>query len=170
MARLEEVASQIKAKGGRAEVIQTDISHYEQIKRMVTQTTEEFGKLDILINNAAAYSYNNADVPDMDLDVWFNTMEVNVNGTMLCAKEAMKAMIPRQSGVIVNVSSVAAISGHPTESPDCVLKVGHHRLHRGAGDRGWQAQYPGQYHQPRGYPHQGFRGDDSGPGGKTRYD
>ncbi len=41
---------------------------------------------------------------------------------MLCAGEAMKVMIPRQSGVIVNVSSVAGISGHPTESPYCVSK------------------------------------------------
>jgi len=122
MARLEEVANQIKAQGGRARAIQTDISDYEQIKRMINQTVEEFGKLDILINNAAAYSYNNADVPDMDLDVWYNTMEVNVSGTMLCAREAMKVMIPRQSGVIVNVSSVAGISGHPTESPYCVSK------------------------------------------------
>jgi NAD(P)-dependent dehydrogenase (short-subunit alcohol dehydrogenase family) len=116
------VANQIIGQGGRARAIQTDISDYEQIKRMVAQTVEEFGKLDILINNAAAYSYNNADVPDMDLSVWYNTMEVNVTGTMLCAREAMKVMIPRQSGVIVNVSSVAGISGHPTESPYCVSK------------------------------------------------
>ena len=89
---------------------------------MVAETVQEFGKLDILVNNAAAYSYNNADVPDMNLDVWQNTLEVNVTGTMLCAREAMKAVIPRQSGVIVNVSSVAGISGHPTERPYCVSK------------------------------------------------
>lgn len=55
---------------------------------MVAETVEEFGKLDILINNAAAYSYNNSDVPDMDLDVWYDTLDVNVSGTMLCAREA----------------------------------------------------------------------------------
>jgi len=122
VARLGEVADQITSKGGKAKAIQTDISDYEQIKGMVAETVEEFGKLDILINNAAAYSYNNADVPDMDLDVWYDTLDVNVSGTMLCAREAMKVMIPRQSGVIVNVSSVAGISGHPTESPYCVSK------------------------------------------------
>ncbi len=121
-ARLEEVANQIKSKGGKAKAIQTDISDHEQIKRMVAETVKEFGQLDILINNAAAYSYNNADVPDMNLDTWYDTLEVNVSGTMLCAREAMKVMIPRKSGVIVNVSSVAGISGHPTESPYCVSK------------------------------------------------
>ncbi len=120
--RLEEVANQIKSKGARATAIQTDISDHEQVKRMVADTVKEFGRLDILINNAAAYSYNNADVPDMDLDNWYDTLDVNVSGTMLCAREAMKVMIPRQSGVIVNVSSVAGISGHPTESPYCVSK------------------------------------------------
>ncbi|HUS69887.1 MAG TPA: SDR family oxidoreductase [Anaerolineae bacterium] len=124
VARLEETASEIRAKAGKVKVIPTDIADYEQVKRMVAGTVEEFGKLDILINNAAAYSYNNADVPDMDLNVWQNTLEVNVTGTMLCAREAMKVMIPRQSGVIVNVSSVAGISGHPTESPYCVSKWG----------------------------------------------
>ena len=50
VARLGEVADQITAKGGKAKAIQTDISDYEQIKRMVAETVEEFGKLDILIN------------------------------------------------------------------------------------------------------------------------
>lgn len=122
LARLEEVANQIKYEGGKAKAIQSDIADYDQIKRMVAETVQEFDKLDILINNAAAYSYSNADVPDMDLDVWYDTLDVNVTGTMLCAREAMKVMIPRQSGVIVNVSSVAGISGHPTESPYCVSK------------------------------------------------
>ena len=122
VARLEEVADHIKAKGGKAKAIQTDISDHEQVKRMVAEAVEEFGKLDVLINNAAAYSYNNADVPDMDLDNWYDTLTVNVSGTMLCAREAMRVMIPRKSGVIVNVSSVAGISGHPTESPYCVSK------------------------------------------------
>ncbi len=120
--RLEEAANQIRSKGGKAKAIQTDISDHEQVKRMVAETVKEFGKLDILINNAAAYSYNNADVPDMNLENWYDTLDVNVSGTMLCAREAMKAMIPGKSGVIVNVSSVAGISGHPTESPYCVSK------------------------------------------------
>ena len=92
-----------------------------QVKRMVAETLEEFGKLDILINNAA-YAHREVEVSDMDLDFWQQTTKVNVTGTMLCAREALKAMIPSRSGVIVNVGSVAGISGHPTESPYCVSK------------------------------------------------
>ncbi len=122
VARLEEVADQIISRGGKAKAIQTDISDHDQIKRVVAETVEEFGRLDILINNAAAHSDKNADVPDMDLDVWYDTLDVNISGTMLCAREAMKVMIPQKSGVIVNVSSVAGVSGHPTKSPYCASK------------------------------------------------
>jgi NAD(P)-dependent dehydrogenase (short-subunit alcohol dehydrogenase family) len=121
LAPLEEVVSEITAKGGKAKAIQTDIADQHQAKRMVADTVKEFGKLDILINNAA-YAHDNVEVADMDLDFWQETMNVNVTGTMLCAREALKVMIPRQSGVIVNVGSVAGISGHPAESPYCVSK------------------------------------------------
>ena len=80
---------------GQAKAIQTDISDHDQVKRTVAETVEQFGKLDILIN-AAADSYNNADVPDMSLDTRYDTLTVNVSGTMLCAREAMKVMIHPQ--------------------------------------------------------------------------
>jgi 3-oxoacyl-[acyl-carrier protein] reductase len=52
LSRLEEVAKDIKSRGGKAKAIQTDISDHEQIKRMVAQTIEEFGQIDVLVNNA----------------------------------------------------------------------------------------------------------------------
>jgi NAD(P)-dependent dehydrogenase (short-subunit alcohol dehydrogenase family) len=122
--RLEEVAKEIRARGGKAKAIQTDISDDEQIKRMVAQTIDEFGQIDILINNAAAMAPNNADVIDMNLDNWHNTLKVNLTGTMLCSREVLKYMISRRSGNIINISSVAGISGHPTQSPYCVSKWG----------------------------------------------
>ncbi len=121
VAPLEEVANQIRAEGGQARAIQTDIADPAQVERMVVETVAEFGRLDILVNNAA-YDHKEVDVFDMDPDLWRQTMEVNVTGTMLCAREALKVMIPRRSGVIVNVGSVAGISGHPTESHYCVSK------------------------------------------------
>ena len=122
--RLEEVAKDIKSRGGKAKAIQTDISNHEQIKRMVAQTIDEFGQIDVLVNNAAAMYPNNADVVDMNLDNWHNTLKVNLTGTMLCSRGVLKYMIPRRSGNIINVSSVAGLSGHPTESPYCVSKWG----------------------------------------------
>jgi len=52
LSRLEEVAKEIKTKGGKAKAIQTDISDHGQVKRMVAQTIDEFGQIDILVNNA----------------------------------------------------------------------------------------------------------------------
>ncbi len=122
--RLEEVAKDIKSRGGKAKAIQTDISEHEQVKRMVAQTIDEFGQIDILVNNAAIGTYNNADVVDMNLDNWHNLLAVNLTGTMLCSREILKYMIPRRSGNIINISSVAGISGVPKESPYAASKWG----------------------------------------------
>lgn len=122
--RLEETVKAIKAKGGKAKAIQTDISDHEQIKKMVAQTIDEFGQIDILVNNAARGTFNNTNVADMNLDEWYDSLATNLTGAMLCAREVLKHMVPRKSGNIVNVSSVAGISGVPKESPYAASKWG----------------------------------------------
>lgn len=124
LSRLEEVVKEIKSRGGKAKAIQTDIADHEQVQRMVAQTIEEFGHIDILVNNAAIGTFNNADVADMNLDNWRDALAVNLSGTMLCSKEVLKVMIPRRSGSIINISSVAGLSGVPKESPYSVTKWG----------------------------------------------
>jgi len=122
--RLEEVVKAIKAKGGKAKAIQTDISDHEQIKRMVAQTVSEFGQIDILVNNAARGALTSADVVDMSPGEWHETLAINLTGAMLCCREVLKYMIPRRSGSIINVSSVAGLSGVPRESPYAASKWG----------------------------------------------
>jgi len=122
--RLEEVAKDIKSRGGKAKAIQTDISDHGQVKRMVAQTIDEFGQIDILVNNAARATFNNADVVDMNLDEWHDSLAINLTGSMFCSKEVLKYMIPRKSGNIINISSVAGISGVPKESPYAASKWG----------------------------------------------
>jgi NAD(P)-dependent dehydrogenase (short-subunit alcohol dehydrogenase family) len=124
LARLEEVAKDIKSRGGKAKAIQTDISDHEQVKRMVAQTIDEFGQIDVLVNNAARGTYNNADVADMKLDEWHESLAINLTGAMLCCKEVLKYMIPRKSGSIINIASVAGLSGVPRESPYVASKWG----------------------------------------------
>ncbi len=124
LSRLEETVKEIKARGGKAKAIQTDISDQKQVQRMVAQTIEEFGYIDILVNNAAIGTFNNADVADMNLDNWHDALAVNLTGTMLCSREALKLMIPRKRGSIINISSVAGLSGVPRESPYSVTKWG----------------------------------------------
>ena len=116
LSRLGEVVEEIKSGGGRARAIQTDISDEKQVQGMVAQTIDEYGQIDILVNNSAADPTVPANVVDMALDNWNNSVKVNLTGTMLCCREVLKTMIPRRSGNIVNISSVAGITGHPTLS------------------------------------------------------
>lgn len=124
LTRLEENAAELIAGGKKVKVIKTDISDEKQVKRMVEQTVKEFGHLDILVNNAAIATFNNADVVDMNYDSWFRSLDVNLTGTMYCCKYALKYMVPRKKGNIINISSVAGLSGVPKEIPYATTKWG----------------------------------------------
>ena len=124
VSNLDEVVKELKARGGKAIAIQTDISDEAQVKHMVARTLEEYGKLDILVNNSAATQRIPVNLVDMELDDWKAVLTINLDGTMLCCREALKAMIPRKSGVIVNISSVAGVTGHPTLSAYSTSKWG----------------------------------------------
>ena len=124
LSRLEQAAKDITSRGGKAKAIQADISEHEQVEQMVTDTIREFGHIDILVNNAARGTFNNADVVDMNLKEWHDSLAINLTGMMFCCREALKDMVPRKSGNIVNISSVAGISGVPKESPYATSKWG----------------------------------------------
>jgi NAD(P)-dependent dehydrogenase (short-subunit alcohol dehydrogenase family) len=124
LSRLEEVAEGIKSRGGKAKAIQTDISDEKQVRGMVAQTLDEYGQIDILINNSAAPPTSDLNVVDMILEDWNMVLTVNLTGTMLCTREVLKDMIARKSGSIVNVSSAAGMSGSPMRSAYCVSKWG----------------------------------------------
>ena len=110
LSRLEEVAEGIKSRGGKAKAIQTDISDEKQVRGMVAQTLDEYGQIDILVNNSAAPPTGDLNVVDMILEDWNMVLNVNLTGTMLCTREVLKDMIARKSGSIVNVSSAAGMS------------------------------------------------------------
>ncbi|MEE8619462.1 MAG: SDR family oxidoreductase [Dehalococcoidia bacterium] len=124
LSRLEQAAEDINSRGGKAEAIQADISDHKQVERMIVQTIKNFGQIDILVNNAARGTFNNADVVDMNLEEWYDSLAINLTGTMFCSREALKHMIPRKSGNIINISSVAGMSGVPKESPYAASKWG----------------------------------------------
>jgi 3-oxoacyl-[acyl-carrier protein] reductase len=84
LSRLEQAVEDIKSRGGKARAIQTDISDHEQVKRMVAQTIKDFGQIDILVNNTARGTFNNADVVDMSLKEWHDSLAINLPGLVLC--------------------------------------------------------------------------------------
>jgi len=109
------VAIAIERAGGVAIPIKVDIAVESEIASLVAETVRQFGKLDILHNNAAA---TGPDVIGHDFGiaateswVWDVTMTVNIRGVMLGCKYALQEMLPRKSGVIINTSSAASILG-----------------------------------------------------------
>ncbi len=124
LSRLEQAAKDIESRGGKAKAIRADISEHEQVRQMVAETIKDFGRIDILVNNAARGTFNNADIVDMNLKEWHDSLAINLTGMMFCCREALKYMIPRKSGNIINISSVAGISGVPKESPYAASKWG----------------------------------------------
>lgn len=123
LSRLNEMAEEISARGGRAKAVPTDISDEKQVQNMVAQTIEEYGRVDILVNNSGMAGPT-ANVVDMELDKWNEVLAVNLTGTMLCAREVLKNMIAHQSGSIINIGSEGGRSGYPMRSPYCVSKMG----------------------------------------------
>jgi len=90
LSRLEQAAEDIRSRGGNVKAIQTDISEYEQVKQMVAQTVKDFKQVDILVNNAARGTFNNADVVDMNLKEWHDSLAINLTGMLFCSREALK--------------------------------------------------------------------------------
>jgi NAD(P)-dependent dehydrogenase (short-subunit alcohol dehydrogenase family) len=126
--RLEETAEEIRAQGGNAQAIQTDITDESQIERMVGEAIEAYGRIDILVNNSGIAGPT-ARVVDLDLAAWNEVFAVDLTGAMLCAKHVLKHMIPQKSGVIINIVSEGGRSGdgrsgYPMRSPYCCSKSG----------------------------------------------
>lgn len=94
----------INQGGGRAIFHQADISHNSDIKGLVERTVQQFGRIDILVNNAAI----DPRVPflDMEEDLWRRVVDTNLKGTYFCAQAAAQCMRETGGGRIINISSV----------------------------------------------------------------
>jgi len=105
--KLEEVAKEIKALGRRVATSGGDISLEPDVLAMVKKGTDELGKIDILVNNAGVTAPDR--FSDMPLRRWNLIINVNLTGTAYCAHAVLPQMIERNSGVIINMSSILAL-------------------------------------------------------------
>jgi NAD(P)-dependent dehydrogenase (short-subunit alcohol dehydrogenase family) len=106
---LLDVAATITSEGGTALAIPTDVTDFEAVNHLVAETTQQFRRVDILVNNAAVNYVSNLILSDNDQ--WKHVFEVNVFGTYLCTKAILPHMIRARSGRIVSISSVAGKIG-----------------------------------------------------------
>jgi len=105
-----QTAEELTAAGVEAMPIQADVSVAADVARMVEQTEKQFGRIDLLVNNAGYTAF----VPMKDLDgmledEWDKIMDINVKGIWLCTKAAAPAMKRAGGGAVVNVASVAGL-------------------------------------------------------------
>lgn len=108
----QKVAAEIKAKGGDALPIETDVSNESSTVEMAKKTMEHFGKIDILLNNAAKfYGLKNQSWDSWTPKEWDQMFAINVTGVWLCIKAVVPHMITQQKGKIINISSSTAIKG-----------------------------------------------------------
>lgn len=113
-ADLEESAAELQAAGIDARWIAADCAKEEDIQRLASETLQRLGEVDILINNAGA-SWG-APAEDHPAAAWDKVMNLNVRGYFLLSQAIAKhSMIPRSSGRIINIASVAGLGGNPIE-------------------------------------------------------
>jgi NAD(P)-dependent dehydrogenase (short-subunit alcohol dehydrogenase family) len=108
------VSAEIMKAGGRALAVETDVADEASVKEMVEVVEDEFGRIDILINNAAIFStLEMRPFEQIPLDEWENVLRVNVTGPFLCSRAVLPAMRRAKWGRIINMASGAVTLGRP---------------------------------------------------------
>ncbi|WP_209122990.1 SDR family oxidoreductase [Alkalihalobacillus sp. BA299] len=114
----EEVSQKLREKGVRSLAFQCDVTNPSDVQDVVDGTLEEFGSIDILVNNSGATW--GAPAVEMPLEAWNKVMNVNVTGTFLMSQAVGREMIKQQSGKIINIASVAGLGGADPRVMDTV--------------------------------------------------
>lgn len=137
-AAAQEVVGQIQAAGGKAQAVRADVSRTDDADRLISQTLERFGRLDVLVNNAGVYPL--APLLEMADHEWEEVLAVNLTGTHNCTQRAARAMIElsarrddgESSGSIINISSIEAASTAFAHSHYTAAKAGVEQYTRNA--------------------------------------
>ncbi|WP_439608124.1 SDR family oxidoreductase [Hydrogenophaga sp.] len=122
----DEVVRAIRAGGGRAMSVQADVADEAQVLAMFARIDAQLGRLGGLVNNAGVVDVS-ARVDEMSMARWRRMFDINVIGTMLCAREAVRRMSTRhggEGGAIVNLSSAASRLGSPGQYVDYAAAKG----------------------------------------------
>jgi 3-oxoacyl-[acyl-carrier protein] reductase len=106
----EQVRQKITAAGGEAIAVCADVRHADQIRILVSRTTEQLGPIDILVNNAGSLIERQR-IMEMTEERWDEVLNLNLKSAMLCSQAVAASMIERKSGAIVNLVSIAGRTG-----------------------------------------------------------
>ena len=125
---IESAAEQVRAEGRRSLPLITDVSNAEAVRQMVERTLAEFGRIDILINNAAfARGPDRVPITELPLNIFQKVLAVKITGAYLCVKAVIPPMMAQGGGKIVNISSGSGKTGSANNlvySAACFAQVG----------------------------------------------
>ena len=123
---VDSLAQEIEAMGRQALALECDVTHKDQVMAMIETIKSRFGRLDIIVNNAGVPSDAGASpILDTDEDVWYQTMDVNVNGVFLVSKYGGRLIRDSgNGGAIVMIASLAGRVGLQDYGAYCASKFG----------------------------------------------
>jgi 3-oxoacyl-[acyl-carrier protein] reductase len=123
--KADSVAQEVQDLGAIGVAIRTDVSSPESVKRLVDQTIERFGRVDVLINNAAIFAtVKMKPFEEITFEEWTRLMSVNLTGTFLCCQAIAPHMRERKTGRIINISSTTVLMGRPWYAHYVASKAG----------------------------------------------
>ncbi len=153
-----QVVAEIEKSGGRALAIEADVTKPDDIQKLVDATVSEFGKLDIMQNNAGWEK--KFPFLEMPLDIYQRTIAINLEGPWLGCQIAGRQMVKQgDGGRIINTSSVHEDVAMPTNAAYCAAKGGASNADENGGGRAGAAQHYREQYRPRRHLHPNRRGD-----------
>jgi 3-oxoacyl-[acyl-carrier protein] reductase len=118
----DAVVAEITGMGGQAIAVKADVSQEAAVEAMVAQTITQFGRIDVLVNNAGIT--RDTLLLRMKLEDWQAVIDLNLTGVFLCTRAVSKVMLKQKSGRIINITSVAGQMGNPGQSNYSAAKAG----------------------------------------------
>jgi NADP-dependent 3-hydroxy acid dehydrogenase YdfG len=109
--RIQALADELAASGGNALAIPTDVTHCDQVKRLVDRAVESYGRIDVMINNAGLMPHS--PLERLKIDDWDRMIDVNIKGVLYGIAAALPYMQQQRAGHFINVSSVAGHKVRP---------------------------------------------------------
>jgi len=124
----EAVVSEITSAGGRAFAIQADVTQRAEVRKLVSATQREFGRIDILVNNVGVFFP--ANFLELTDEQWDRVMNTNLRSQFLCCQEVAPLMKRQGRGRIINLASLGGLLAWPSYTHYCVSKAGSIQLTR----------------------------------------
>ena len=152
VAPADAVIDEIKSAGGTVIATRTDVTDEAACADMAARTIDAFGRIDILVNNAALWVHI-AQKPIMEISKaeWDRVLDVNINGMFLCTKAVVPQMTQQGYGKIINISSGRALKGLPNLLHYDTVQGGRDLVYPIRRPRAWRCRNSRQYHRARRY-------------------